>query len=491
MSYQFDSETELILTALIKNLEPDKKVYMVGGMVRDILMNRSVHDIDLSYCGNVRKYAKRVADSLEASFFMLNQKYQTARIIYPSQSGTKRWIDIVATRDEDILIDLAHRDFTVNAIAIDLQDRTKIIDPLNGSLDLRRKSLHVCRKDSLQNDPVRILRAIRLAVQFNWKISSETLLSIKNNASKLVDISPERKRDELFRIFDLPKASIAIRILSHLDLLKHCIPELNLYKKPEISKRIYQSIATIQELSRFSHLIIGNYSPDGVMDIQEGELVLSLGRFREPLTAYFHANIHQDRSLNSLINFCVLYFGITQQSETALKQPLYPGTLPENIDILVEQAAKTLVLSSAEKKWMINFFKGIEMVEEIIQKDLPLNPEASFLFFNRTKSSGVAVCIFFLANSLIKDRIKKTNDTWRKNLELSHYFLDAYFNHFDKWINPPVYINGHDVMNVLKINNGKEIGWWIRQLKIETIRGNIKNHKDAINFLVTQKDNLN
>ncbi len=491
MNYQFDTETELILTALINNLGSDNKVYMVGGMVRDILMNRSVHDIDLSYCGNVRDYAKRVADSLQASFFMLNQKYQTARIIYQSQSGTKRWIDIVATRENDILIDLDYRDFTVNAIAIDLQDRTKIIDPLNGSLDLRRKSLHVCRTDSLQKDPVRILRAIRLAVQFDWKISSETLVGIKNNASKLIDISPERKRDELFRIFELQKSYTAIRILSYLDLLEYCLPEFNLYRKPEIGEQIDQSIATIKKLARFNQLIIGNYTPDGVMDIREGELVLSLGRFREPLTVYFNSNIHQDRSLKSLINFCVLYFGIIQISDSSQKQTLHPGTLPENIEVLVEQATKTLVLSSAEKKWMFNFFKGIEMVKEIIQKDLPLNPEASFLFFSRTKFSGVGTCIFSLANSLVKDEINKTNDTWYKNLELSRYFLDAYFNHYDEWINPPLYINGHDVMNVLKINNGKKIGWWINQLKVETIRGNIKNHKDAIDFLVTQKDNLN
>jgi len=130
MTFQFDSETEFIFAALLRNLNSDNKVYMVGGMVRDILMNRPVHDIDLSYCGNVRDYAKRVADGLSASFFMLNQKYQTARIIYKSQTGKKRWIDIVATRENNILEDLVFRDFTVNAIAIDLQDRSKIIDPL-------------------------------------------------------------------------------------------------------------------------------------------------------------------------------------------------------------------------------------------------------------------------------------------------------------------------------------------------------------------------
>ncbi|MBE0687959.1 MAG: CCA tRNA nucleotidyltransferase, partial [Anaerolineaceae bacterium] len=338
-------------------------------MVRDILTSRPVHDIDLSFCGNVRDYAKRVADYLEASFFMLNQRYQTARIIYKSRTGKKRWIDIVATRENDILEDLSFRDFTVNAIAIDLQDRTKIIDPLNGAMDLNRKILRLCKPDSLESDPVRILRAIRLSVQFEWKILSETVNAIKSSASKLSGVSIERKRDELFRIFDLPNSFTAIRILAHLDLIKYSIPGFNREAKKESTLLLEHSIASIQKFSQFDRLIIGEYCAEGAMDFRQGELVLSLGRFRNPLAVYFRSNIHQDRSLKSLIIFCILFYVIIQNKLPSQIEQNNQDPELENLEKLSEKAAKELALSSSEKKWIYDFFVGIGMIESIIQQD--------------------------------------------------------------------------------------------------------------------------
>jgi tRNA nucleotidyltransferase/poly(A) polymerase len=490
MTYQYDFETEVIFSALLINLFSNEKVYMVGGMVRDILMNRPVHDIDLSFCGNVRDYAKRVADYLNASFFMLNMKFQTARIIYKSQTGKRRWIDIVATRENNILEDLEFRDFTVNAIAIDLQDRTKIIDPLQGAMDLKKKILKICRPDSLENDPVRILRAIRLAVQFDWKISSATINAIKSSASKLDDVSAERKRDELFRIFDLPLSNIAIRILDHLNLLEYCFPGFTKATKRDSTFLLDHAIGSIQKLSQFDQLIIGSYSPEGAMDFRQGELVMSLGRFRDPLAAHFQTNIHQDRSLKSLINSCILYYVIIQNTTTQ-NEPNITDQKPEKLERLVEKVAKELVLSSAEKKWIYDFYAGIGMFKSIIQQDAKLTPELCFLFFNRCTFSGVAACLISLTNALARDEFTLNETDWHKSLELSRYFLDAYFYHYDEWINPPTFINGHDVMKILKIHDGKKIGWWLNQLKIETINGNIKNHKDATKFLVTHKESLN
>ena len=491
MTYQFDSESELIFSALLKNLNSDNKVYMVGGMVRDILMIRPVHDIDLSFCGNVRDYAKRVADYLEASFFMLNKKFQTARIIYNSQTGKKRWIDIVATRENNILEDLAFRDFTVNAIAIDLQDRTKIIDPLNGAIDLKKKLLQIGRPDSLENDPVRILRAIRLAVQFDWKISSTTIHAIKSSAAKLIDVTAERKRDELFRIFDLPNSSKAIRILAHLNLLEYCFPGFNGGVNLESTLLLDQAIANIQKFSQFDQLIIGTYSLEGAMDFRQGELVMSLGRFREPLAVYFQSNIHQDRSLKSLVIFCVLNNLIIQNSSSIQNEQTTIDQKPGKLEKLVDNAAKELVLSTAEKKWINDFYAGIEMFASIIQQDINLNPELPFLFFSRSKNSGVAACLIALTDALVRDEFTLNETNWQKSLQLSRYFLDAYFHHYDEWINPPTFINGHDVMKILNIQDGKKIGWWINLLRIETINGNIKNHKDAAKFLMNHKDKLN
>jgi tRNA nucleotidyltransferase/poly(A) polymerase len=307
----------------------------------------------------------------------------------------------------------------------------------------------------------------------------------------LIDVSAERKRDELFRIFDLPNSYTAVRLLAHLDLLEFCIPGSNRGVNQETTLLLEHAISSIQKFSQFDHLIIGEYKPEGAMELRQGELVLSLGRYRDQLAAYFRSNIHQDRSLKSLMIFCSLYNLILQNTSSTQIEKTINDHEPENLEKLIEKAAKELALSSPEKKWMYDFFAGIWMVNRLIQQKIILNPELSFTFFNRSKFSGIAVCLISLTNTLARDEFTLNENDWQNSLKLSRFFLDAYFFHYDEWINPPTYVNGHDVMKILKINDGKKIGWWINQLKIETINGNIKNHKDAAKFLVTHKDNLN
>jgi len=492
MTRSFDIETEHIISIFIENLKPEHKIYMVGGMVRDILLNIPVHDIDFSYLGNVREYAKKVADQLQASFFMLNEKYQTARIIYRSETGKKRWIDIVAIHENDILNDLSQRDFTINAMAIDLEDREKLIDPMNGAKDLKDKILRICKPDSINNDPVRILRAIRLSVQFGWKISKETLNAIKENSEKLYQVSSERKRDELFRIFTLSNSHQALRILAHLNLLKICLP--GFYENVLIDEHIFtdQLISSIQKVSQFNHLIIGAYKSAGAMDYYEGEIVLNLGRYREYLSSYFQVSVHPERNIHSLLSFCILFLGVIKKNTKF--QDIHQ--IEKNREIyfrnIIDQGALDLVLSTNEKRWINNFFNGLFYLENALnQNQITNNPEFSYLFFNRSKQSGIAVCLSFLALFLASDKFDIDQPRFLRILEMCKFLMDAYFNHYDEWINPPIFINGHDIKKILELNDGTRIGFWINRIKTETINGKIKSHKDAIQFLVALKDNQN
>ena len=491
MTYFFDHETEFILSTFLKNLHSENKIYMVGGVVRDILLDIPVHDIDFSFCGNVREYSKRVADELKASFFMLNEKYQTARIIYVSETGKKRWIDIVAMRENDILVDLHQRDFTINAMAIDLQNREKIIDPLGGAKDLKHKKIELCNPESIENDPVRILRAVRLAVQFGWKISTETINAIKNSSQKLSVVTSERKRDELFRIFDLEDSYKAIRILFHFGLLKYCIPALD--GKMQKDETIYWEniISSIKRLSQFHNLIIGNYRTEGASDFFEGEVVLYLGRFRKELSNYFQKRIHTERNLQSLMVCSMLTDGMIHNFSSSLFFTDLVKRNPDNKLEVIEKVAEQLVLSSDEKRWIVDFFAGLEVIESSVREpSTDLNPEFSFTFFNRSKQAGIAACLYCLAFLLSIEEFDNNSDKWKRCLEINKFLFDAYFNHYNEWINPTNYVNGHEIKKILKIDNGKKIGYWIYRLKIETINGRIKSHKDAINFLVTQ-NNLN
>ena len=115
-----DNKSQKIIDVLLKNSAHDAGVFLVGGIVRDLSLNKTVHDFDVSYRGDVNAYAKKIADSLGASFFMLNEKFQTARILF--KHNTNISIDVVGMRGDLIIDDLLLRDFTINAMAIDLKN---------------------------------------------------------------------------------------------------------------------------------------------------------------------------------------------------------------------------------------------------------------------------------------------------------------------------------------------------------------------------------
>jgi hypothetical protein len=76
-----------------------------------------------------------------------------------------------------------------------------------------------------------------------------------------------------------------------------------------------------------------------------------------------------------------------------------------------------------------------------------------------------------------------SNPTWKKYLLHIRFLLDAYFNHYDEWINPPVFLNGHEVRKITKIHDGKKIGEVLNQLKIKTLNGEINNRQEAVDYL--------
>lgn len=496
MVYQFDPETELIFSYLAKHSTNENQVFMVGGMVRDILLNRPVHDIDLSYCGNVKEFGKKVADDLGAAFFMLNEKFQTARIIYKSSVGSKRWIDIVATRDNDIQLDLSLRDFTVNAMAIEINKRMSLIDPMSGAKDLNNKILKLCNPDGLNDDPIRILRAVRLSVQFGWKIASDTILAIKESAHKLRRISPERKRDELFRIFNLQNPALAFQVLEYLNLIKYCLEtiDLQLVNKENstgnLSVSIENSISMIQKYLHFERLMFEPNRSEGAENIHQAELIIRFKIYHSSLHNYLQSNLHEDRPIRSLLILGILILNSIKHPDFQDFSDVNKGKTNEEFCDLAEKAARALILTNAEVKWLIEFSNNINHLMNSHNLEQSLTPEFAYDFFNRSNLSGIAICIYTIINSFDRGMKSQEKQIWTNNLTTSRFLMDAYFNHFDEWIKPPLHLNGHDIMKILGIKDGKNIGYWLNRITIQTVKGEIKNHNEAVRFLLKEAKKL-
>ena len=158
-----------LLASVCEALLDVQGVYLVGGAVRDVLLGRASHDLDFAVPTDGIKLARRVANKMKGAFYPLDVERDTGRVILTHEEKTRTILDFATYRGADIETDLRDRDFTINAIAYDLNTQS-IFDPLNGANDVRVKLIRACASESLENDPVRVLRAIRLAVGLGFQI---------------------------------------------------------------------------------------------------------------------------------------------------------------------------------------------------------------------------------------------------------------------------------------------------------------------------------
>lgn len=204
---------------------PDQ--YLVGGTVRDLLIERVSHDLDLA-CRDPETAARILAEPAGAKVVLFDKRPDAPGYRVIDRNDHENTLDICGLVGDTIEADLANRDFTINAMAMKL-DRTKILgellDPLNGQADLQQKTIRLAGPHALDADPLRMLRAFRLAAELDFAIASETENAIRHTLPKLSGIASERIRAELIKTMATPHSAEYIKQMSSLGLLQIILPE--------------------------------------------------------------------------------------------------------------------------------------------------------------------------------------------------------------------------------------------------------------------------
>jgi tRNA nucleotidyltransferase/poly(A) polymerase len=203
----------------------DFPLYVVGGMVRDSIRGAQVweRDVDLASKGEIFLLAKQAAELLNGRPFALDRN--TWRVIFHNEFCERWQLDLSALRGEEIRTDLLKRDFTINAIAWEIGEEALLLhDPLHGREDLAAGLIRWCSPTCFRDDPLRLLRAVRLTAQLGFSVEEDTWEGMKTASRLLSRVSAERIRDELFKILDQPGSAGHIQILKDLGLLRIVIP---------------------------------------------------------------------------------------------------------------------------------------------------------------------------------------------------------------------------------------------------------------------------
>lgn len=213
--------------------------YVIGGFVRDIILKRPSKDIDFVCVGSGIHLAKRVAQDLKSKNMSVFKNFGTAMVkhgdhelefVGARKESYRRDSRKPIVEDGTLEDDQNRRDFTINALAIKLDDKGygELVDPFSGLDDLKKKIIRTPLDPAItfSDDPLRMMRAIRFASQLNFDIEADTFDAIINQADRIKIVSKERIIDELNKIILSPTPSYGFKLLFQSKLLHHIFPEM-------------------------------------------------------------------------------------------------------------------------------------------------------------------------------------------------------------------------------------------------------------------------
>ncbi len=215
-----------------------RDLYLVGGTIRDILLSRQMEDYDFAVSGSGVTFARSVARKMKGAFVLLSKKDDEARVVMDDVI-----YDFIGIAQHDIRSDLGRRDFTINAMAVNL-DTLEFIDPFGGLKDLKKKIIKPTSATSLKDDPLRVLRGFRFALELDCELTKEFFISTKE--VHLKKVAAERIGYELLKIMAAPQSYKKIVKMNELGLFREIFPEAK--KIIEDSYLWGHSLATYQAI---------------------------------------------------------------------------------------------------------------------------------------------------------------------------------------------------------------------------------------------------
>ena len=232
----FGSSARAALEALARALGPAREAWVVGGAMRDALDGRTARDLDIAVPAGAIALAREVADRLGAAFYVLDEARGAARI---GGGSGYAWqgpqVDFADFRAPDLAGDLRGRDFTVNALAAAVPPlvtagEADVEDPTDGFADLHARRVRLCAPRSLDDDPVRVLRAAGFGAQPAWELDAGVEGAALRAAPGLRGASAERIRDEILGMLAGPASAAGLRLLDRWGALAVLLPESHAMK---------------------------------------------------------------------------------------------------------------------------------------------------------------------------------------------------------------------------------------------------------------------
>jgi putative nucleotidyltransferase with HDIG domain len=479
-----------ILADVQQALPGSALVWLVGGAVRDALLNRRVHDLDFVVDGDALAVARRVADALRAPFYPLDPTRDVGRIVL-TRDERRFTLDFARLRGPDLEADLRARDFTLNAMAVALADPETLIDPLGGEADLRQKLVRACSPNALADDPLRGVRAVRLAAQFDFRIEKETRQAIRAQAAHLAQVSAERRRDEFIRCLGGRRPAAGVRALAALGLLDHLTPEVlplrGMAQPPPHTLDVWEhSLAVVSRLDELLHVLEPLHDVDAASDLTLGLVALQLGRHRQALEAHLRRPLSDERPLRWLLMLAALLHDVGKARTRAVDPDgriRFLGHEAEGAEMVARRLAE-LRFSADEVKHARTIVAHHMRPRQLSSQTTEVTRRAVYRFFRDTGEAGVDIVLLSLADYLAKFSAgSPPQDEWARHVAVCARLLREYYERPEETVSPPILITGDDVMAEFGLEAGPEIGRLLEEVREAQAAGEVADRAAALAFV--------
>ncbi|MFH1486863.1 MAG: HD domain-containing protein [Chloroflexota bacterium] len=455
--------------------------YLVGGTLRDHLLGKVGGDVDLAVGGSALELAHDLATAMGGRYVTMDERNQVARIILKRKGEEDHYLDISTMRDS-IETDLACRDFTINAMALELGKRrlSDVIDPFNGRRDLKLGLVKAVSEAALEQDPLRLLRAVRLAAELDFDIEPNTEVLIQHHCHLVTEVSPERVRDELCRIISTPQVGLWLTRIDKLGLLTAIIPELEVCRDVSQPKEHYWDVfAHSLETVAATAYLLGQRPSRGIW--QFGDELLSPVQWSAALEAHFAEEVSGGRSRRKLLKLVALLHDIAK--------PLCRTVDDSGRIRFLRHSQQGAVIATKVLERLRFSTREIETASQAIEhhlrpgswgEDLP-SRRAIYRFFRDTGDTGIDVIFLNLADHLATRGPLLTLPEWAAHAQAAGHVLAQYFED-ESAATPPKLVDGHLLMEHFGLSPGPLVGQLLEAIREAQAAGEISTKDEALAF---------
>jgi poly(A) polymerase len=501
-----------ILAKISQSLATQKKQgYIVGGFIRDRLLKRQTNDIDIAVSGGAISIARRIAKEIGGKFVLLDDVHNIARVVVIKDRQQRKtaqdealhgaeWYFDFSSFAGDIRSDLARRDFTINAMAVDLDQfvaasmakstssrksakaraekrpTLKLIDPFSGREDLRDKIVRRVTQQIFETDAARLLRAVRLAAELDFTIEPETESLIHHCCQTITEVPGERTREELLRLLTLPRAAYYLRYLDKLGLLLALIPELAEGKGVEqptvhfwdVFEHSLQTVAAVEFLLRESDWEYSN------------EDMLSTTPWSETIDRHLSQEVSSGSNHRVLLKLGALFHDIAKPTTKSIDdtgRARFLGHAKQGAAITAT-ILERLRFSNREVSLVESLVYHHLRPAQMTNDELPTQ-RAIYRYFRDTGEAGIDVLFLALADYLASRGPLASMEEWRSHCRLANYILAEHDKQQAK-ILPVKLIDGDDIMDEFDLPPGPLVGRLLAMVNEAHASGELDTREAAL-----------